>query len=264
MINMMGISIAGFDPSGGAGIIADMKTFSALGIHGTGVITALTAQNPNKVFSLMPIDIKYIKEQIDSIFDEYRDHISYGKTGMLYSTEIIKTVAKKIKEYDINVVVDPVMVASAGGSLLKEQEEVQKAKEKIANSFKKYLLPHSLITTPNVPEAEIISGIKIKTSEDAIEAAYKIGKICNVVITGGHLNGVNTIFNKSNNEITNIKKPLIETDNAHGSGCSFSAALAGYMIRSSNLNESIKKSLNFTEIAIKNGKYGTLNQINLH
>lgn len=260
MIDMIGISIAGFDPSGGAGIIADMKTFSALGIHGTGVITALTAQNPNKIFSLMPIDTEYIEEQIDSIFDGYGNYISYGKIGMLYSTEIIKTVAKKIKEYDINVVVDPVMVASAGGSLLKEQEEIQKAKEEIANSFKKYLLSHSLIVTPNVHEAEIISGIKIKTPEDATEAAYEIGKMCDVIITGGHLNGVNTIFNKSNNQITNIKKPLIKTDNVHGSGCSFSAALAGYMIRDSDLNEAIKKSLDFTEIAIKNGKYGTLKQ----
>jgi len=258
---MMGISIAGFDPSGGAGIIADMKTFNALGIHGTSAITALTAQNPNKVFSLMPINGKYIEEQIDSIFDGYGDYISYGKTGMLYSAEIIKTVAKKIKEYDINVVVDPVMVASAGGSLLKEEHKIQKAKEEIANSFKKYLLPHCLITTPNVHEAEILSGIKIKTPEDAKKAAYKIGKIANVIITGGHLKGVNTIFNKSNNKITTIKKPLIETNNVHGSGCSFSAALAGYIIRGSALNEAIKKALDFTEIAIKNGQYGTLNQI---
>jgi len=261
---MIGISIAGFDPSGGAGIIADMKTFSVLGIHGTSATTALTAQNPNKIFSLMPIDIEYIEEQIDSIFDEYGDYISYGKTGMLYSTEIIKAVAKKIKEYDINVVVDPVMVASAGGSLLKEENEIQEAKEEIANSFKKYLLPHSLITTPNVHEAEIISGIKIKTSEDAKEAAYKIGKITNVIITGGHLKGVNTIFNKSDDKITKIKKPLLETNNVHGSGCSFSAALAGYMIKDNNLNEAIKKALDFTEIAIKNGNYGTLKQIDSH
>jgi len=258
----MGISIAGLDPSGGAGIIADIKTFSALGIHGTSAITALTAQNPNKIFSLMPIDSEYIEEQIDSIFDDYGDYISYGKTGMLYSTEIIKTVAKKIKEYNINVVVDPVMVASAGGSLLKEKNEIQEAKEEITNSFKKYLLPHSLITTPNVHEAEIISGIKIKTHEDAMKAASKIGKITNVIITGGHLNGLNTIFNKSDDEIINIKKPLIETQNVHGSGCSFSAALAGYMIMDNNLNEAIKKALDFTEIAIKNGNYGTLKQIN--
>jgi len=284
---MIGISIAGFDPSGGAGIIEDMKTFHSLGIHGTSAITALTAQNPEKVFSLIPINVEYIEEQIDSIFEGYGEYISYGKTGMLYSTEIIKVVAKKIKEYNIDVVVDPVMVASAGGSLLKEKEkgtkveerekeaqqlkkeqkskeaqqlkEEQKSKEEIAKSLKKYLLPQSLITTPNISEAEIISGIEIKTTEDAKEAAYKIGKIANVIITGGHLNGVNTIFDKSADEIKIIKKPLFETKNVHGSGCSFSAALAGYMIKRNNLSESIQKALDFVELAIKDGRYGTLN-----
>lgn len=130
----MGISIAGLDPSGGAGIVADMKTFQALGIHGTSVITALTSQNPNKVFSLMPVDTEYIKEQFDSIFDGYGEYINYGKTGMLYSPEIIKTVAKKIKEYDINIVVDPVMIASAGESLLKNERDIKKSKEIIANA----------------------------------------------------------------------------------------------------------------------------------
>lgn len=258
--NMIGISIAGFDPSGGAGIIADMKTFSALGIHGTSAITALTAQNPNNVFSLLPISTKYIEEQIDSIFDGYGEYISYGKTGMLYSTEIIKLVAKKIKEYDIKVVVDPVMVASAGGSLLKEKKEIKKAKKEIAESFKKYLLPNCLIVTPNVNEAEIISRIKINNLDDAIEAAYKIGEFSNVIITGGHLNGTNTIFNKSTDEIKTIKKPIFETNNIHGSGCSFSAALAGYRIKGNDLNTSIQQSLDFVELAIKNGEYGTLKQ----
>jgi hydroxymethylpyrimidine/phosphomethylpyrimidine kinase len=257
---MMGISIAGFDPSGGAGIIADMKTFAALEIHGTSAITALTSQNPNKVFSLKPIDIDYIEEQIDSIFDGYSEYIHYGKTGMLYSKEIIKVIAKKIKEYDIKIVVDPVMVASAGGSLLEEKSEIEATKEGIGKALKKYLLPSSLIATPNIPEAEIIANMNIKTKDDAIEAAYKIGKISNVIITGGHLNGINTIFNKTTEKITTIEKALLKTNNVHGSGCSFSAALAGYMIKNNDLNTSIKKSLDFIELAIKEGKYGTLKQ----
>jgi len=248
---MMGISIAGFDPSGGAGIISDMKTFAALGIHGTSAITALTAQNPKKVFSSLAIDTDYIKEQIDSIFDEYGEYISYGKTGMLYSTEIIKVVARKIKEYNINMVVDPVMVASAGGNL---------AKEEIAKSIKKYLLPHCLITTPNVYEAELLSKIKINNPDDAKEAILKIGKVSNVIITGGHLGGINTIYNKKGDKITTISKTLFKTDNTHGSGCSFSAALAGFLIKCNDLDISIKKALDFTEINIKNGRYGTLNQ----
>lgn len=260
MIIMMGISIAGFDPSGGAGIIADMKTFAALRIHGTSVITAVTSQNPSKIFSIKPMDIDYIKEQIDSIFDGYMEYIHYGKTGMLYSEEIIKVVAKKIKKYNIEVVIDPVMVASAGGSLLEEKSEIETAKEEMGKSIKKYLLPNCLITTPNIPEAEILANININGKDDAIEAAYKIGKISNVIITGGHLNGINTIFNKTNETITTIKKPFFETNNVHGSGCSFSAALAGYMIKNNNLDTSIKKSLDFIELAIKEGRYGTLKQ----
>lgn len=257
---MIGISIAGFDPSGGAGIIADMKTFAALRIHGTSVITALTSQNPNKVFSLKPIDVDYIKEQIDSIFNGYSEYIHYGKTGMLYSKEIVKVVAKKIEEYNIKIIVDPVMVASAGGSLLEEKSEIEEVKENIAKALKRYLLPNCLIVTPNIHEAEVMANMNINNKNDAIEAAYKIGKISNVIITGGHLNGINTIFNKETEEVTTIEKSLFETNNVHGSGCSFSAALTGYMIKNNNLNSSIEKSLDFIKLAIKEGEYGTLKQ----
>jgi hydroxymethylpyrimidine/phosphomethylpyrimidine kinase len=246
---MIGISIAGFDPSGGAGIISDMKTFSSLGIHGTCVITALTAQNPSKVFSVQPIAIEYIEQQIDSIFDEYQEYVNYGKTGMLYSREIVENVAKKIKEYDLKIVVDPVMVASAGGGL---------SKKEIAKSLKKYLLPHSILVTPNIHEAELLSGIKIATKDDAIVAAEKIGKICNVVITGGHLEGINTIA--IDGKIDIIKKNLIKTNNIHGSGCAFSAAIVGFMVKEGDLKSSIKKSLDYVEVGIANGNYGTLKQ----
>lgn len=245
---MIGISIAGFDPSGGAGIIADQKTFSSLGIHGTGVVTALTAQNPLKVFSLQPIATEFIEEQIDSIFDEYGKYITYGKTGMLYSPEIVRTVAKKIKEYDLKIVVDPVMAASTGDSL---------SQKEIAIALKKYLLPHSLLVTPNIHEAELLSGIEIATEDDAIAAAKKIGKICNVVITGGHLEGINTIA--IDGEIDILKRELLKTENTHGSGCAFSAAITSFMIKKEDMQSSIKKSFDYVEIAIENGQYGTLN-----
>lgn len=251
---MIGLTIAGFDPSGGAGILTDVKTMAAHGIHGTSVITALTAQNPKKVFSVKEIPTTYIREQIDSIFEEY--DIKYSKTGLLYSKEIIKLVSKKVEEYDLNIVIDPVMVASDGDMLTNGG---------IIKPLKKYLLPKSLLITPNISEAEELSGIKIKNIEDAKEAAYKIGKYCNVIITGGHLDGNNVIYTQENNEITLIKQELIKTDNLHGTGCSFSAAILSNLIinenkkNHNNLELSIKNSLDFIYQSVKHGRYGTLN-----
>ena len=118
---MIVMSIAGVDPSAGAGIYADLKTFQAIGVYGTGVVTALTAQNPYKFFSSSPVSLEYIEEQIDSVFDSYE--VEFIKTGMLYSPEIIKLVSKKIKQYNLKAVVDPVMVATSGGDLTKEDIE---------------------------------------------------------------------------------------------------------------------------------------------
>ena len=157
------MSIAGVDPSAGAGVFADLKTFQAIGIYGTGIVTALTAQNPYKFFSTQPVSKDYISEQIDSVLDAYE--IEYIKTGMLYSPEIIRLVSKKIKEYDLKAVVDPVMVATSGGDLTKED---------LAYALNKYLLPKSILTTPNISEAEKLTGFKILSKEDAINASEKI------------------------------------------------------------------------------------------
>ena len=255
---MIGLSIAGFDPSGGAGISTDIKTMAAHGVHACAVITALTAQNPKKVFSVEPISTDYISEQIDSIFDEYS--IKYSKTGLLYSKEIIQLVSKKVEEYDLSIVVDPVMVASAGDML---------AKKEIADYLKKYLLKKTLLVTPNVSEAEKLSEMKIESVDDAKEAAYKIGEFCNVMITGGHLNGTNIIYNKEKDEMTTLHQDLIKTDNLHGTGCSLSAAICSNLIllnekdKSSldedNLKIAIERSTRFIYESVKNGRYGTLN-----
>ena len=255
---MIGLTIAGFDPSGGAGILTDIKTMSAHGIHGTAVVTALTAQNPKKVFSVEPISTDYISQQIDSVFDDYS--IKYAKTGLLYSKEIIQLVSKKVEEYNLSIVVDPVMVASAGDAL---------AKKEIGNSLKKHLLERSILVTPNVSEAEKLSDMKIETIEDAIESAYKIGEYCNVMITGGHLDGNNIIFNKEKDELTTLHQDLIKTDNLHGTGCSLSAAICSNLILlngkdknssdEDNLEIAIEKSTKFIYESVKNGRYGTLN-----
>ena len=127
---MIVMSIAGVDPSGGAGVFADLKTFQAIGVYGTGIVTALTSQNPYKFFSTLPVSPEYISEQIDSVMDSYE--VEFIKTGMLYSPEIIRLVSKKIKEYNLKAVVDPVMVATSGGNLTKEA---------LASALNKYLLP---------------------------------------------------------------------------------------------------------------------------
>ena len=240
---MIVMSIAGVDPSGGAGVFADLKTFQAIGVYGTGIVTALTAQNPYKFFSTSPISPEYITEQIDSVMDSY--NVEFIKTGMLYSPEIIKLVSKKIDEYNLKAVVDPVMVATSGGDLTKED---------IAKALNKYLLPKSILTTPNIAEAEKLTGLEINTKDDAIEASKKI--VCDSLITGGHLDGINTV--NIAGDVTTIKQELIETDNLHGTGCNLSSAIVAYLAKNNDLKTSILKSLDYVYEGIKNGNYGTL------
>ena len=240
---MIVMSIAGVDPSGGAGVFADLKTFQAIGVYGTGIVTALTAQNPYKFFSTLPVNEDYIEKQIDSVLDAYE--VEFIKTGMLYSPEIIKMVSKKIKEYDLKAVVDPVMVATSGGDLTRED---------LADAMNRYLLPHAILTTPNISEAEKLTDFEIKSEEDAIKASEKI--ICDNIITGGHLDGINTINIKGN--VTIKKQELIKTDNLHGTGCNLSSAIAAYLAKGNDLTTSILKALDYVYEGIKNGNYGTL------
>ncbi|WP_298520341.1 bifunctional hydroxymethylpyrimidine kinase/phosphomethylpyrimidine kinase [uncultured Methanobrevibacter sp.] len=240
---MIVMSIAGVDPSGGAGVYADLKTFQAIGVYGCGIVTALTAQNPYKFFSTLPVSEEYIAEQIDAVMDSYE--IEFIKTGMLYSPEIIKLVSKKIREYDLKAIVDPVMVATSGGDLTKED---------IAKAMNRYLLPQAILTTPNVSEAEKLTNLRITTENEAIEASKKIK--CDNIITGGHLDGINTL--NIGGEITIKKQDLIETDNLHGTGCNLSSAIVAYLAKNNDLKTSILKSLDYVYEGIKNGNYGTL------
>lgn len=240
---MIVMSIAGVDPSAGAGVFADLKTFQAIGVYGTGIVTSLTSQNPYRFFSTQPVSEEYICEQIDSVMDAYE--VEFIKTGMLYSPEIIRLVAEKVKEYDLKAVVDPVMVATSGGDLTRED---------LAKAFNKYLLPKSILTTPNISEAERLTGIEINSKDDAVKASNEIK--CNSLITGGHLDGINTI--NIGGEISIVKQELIETDNLHGTGCNLSAAIVAYSALGNDLNSSILKALDYVYEGIKNGNYGTL------
>jgi hydroxymethylpyrimidine/phosphomethylpyrimidine kinase len=243
---MIAMSIAGFDPSGGAGILNDVKTFSALGIYGTAVITAITAQNINKVEDIQPVDLEFIEKQIDTVLEQ--EKIEFAKTGMLYSPEIIKTVARKVSEHQLKVVVDPVMIAGSGGHL---------SKKNVAKSLKKYLLPVAALTTPNIFEAQEISGVKIETLDDSIEAALKMGELCDVVVTGGHLEGTDVLFDGS---IKVIEGELVESGNIHGSGCTYSSAIVASLVKGDNTETAAKRAQEFVRESIKHGSKGTLNQ----
>lgn len=240
---MIVMSIAGVDPSAGAGVFADLKTFQAIGVYGTGIVTALTAQNPYRFFSTQPVSKEYISEQIDSVMDSYE--VEFIKTGMLYSPEIIKLVSRKIRKYDLKAVVDPVMVATSGGDLTRED---------LADALNRYLLPNAILATPNVSEAEKLTGFKISTKEDAIKATENIK--CDSLITGGHLDGINTI--NIDGETSIVKQELLETNNLHGTGCNLSAAITAYLAKDNDLHDSILKALDYVYEGIKNGNYGTL------
>ena len=159
------MTIAGLDPSGGAGIIADCKTFHAHGIYATCVVTAVTAQNPYCVTGIGGVDLDLIESEIDEILSVYP--IRYIKTGMLYSGDIIKLVSRKIKEYDLRAVVDPVMVSESGGDLTGKS---------FIEYMNKYLVKNSFIITPNIHEAEKLSNKTITSEEDMISVAEKLSK----------------------------------------------------------------------------------------
>jgi hydroxymethylpyrimidine/phosphomethylpyrimidine kinase len=242
---MIAMSIAGYDPSGGAGILNDIKTFSAFGVYGFGVITAVTAQNINEIKGILPLDINFINKQIETVLDQ--EKIEYVKIGMLYSDKIIKTVSKKVLEYDLKVIVDPVMIAESGGLL----------SQNIGDSLKDYLFPLAELTTPNIFEAEILSGIKINNIKDAEKAAKEIGKYCNVVVTGGHLDGTDIFYDGS---LHIIKNKLLKSNNTHGSGCTFSSAIVAGRLKGYDIENAIINAGKFVKKSIKFGNNGTLNQ----
>lgn len=239
------LTIAGSDSGGGAGIQADLKTFAALGVHGTCVITALTAQNSRGVKGVLEIPAGFIAAQMDAVLSDFT--IKAVKIGMLANSDIIKAVAEKIIEYDVKVViVDPVMVAKSGDSLL--QKEAVKA-------LKEILLPLSLVVTPNLDEAKILSGLKIKDNKDIERAAELIKEtgVKYVIVKGGHLDhkkkAVDTFYDGEKHYF--FDAPRFDTKNTHGTGCTFSAALVSYLAWDCSILEAVEKSKKFITSAIK-------------
>ena len=236
------LSIAGSDCSGGAGIQADTKTMTMHGVYAMSAITALTAQNTTGVRAIQESTPEFLKQQIDTVFEDiYPDAV---KIGMVASSELVHVIAERLRFYDAkNVVVDPVMVASAGSSLIK-QEAVQ--------TLIRELLPISTLVTPNIPEAQILSELTIETKEDMVCAAKKIGDSyrCAVLLKGGHsINDANDLL-YNNGELTWFAGKRIDNPNTHGTGCTLSSAIASNLAKGYTLTESVKKAKDYISGAL--------------
>ena len=236
------LSIAGSDCSGGAGIQADLKTMTMNGVYAMSVITALTAQNTTGVRSIQESTPDFLKDQLDSIFEDiFPDAV---KIGMVASSELIRVIADRLKFYQVrNVVVDPVMVATSGSALM-EDNAVQTLIEE--------LLPLSTLVTPNIPEAEVLSGMTIDNKDDMITAARHIGDLnnCAVLLKGGHsVNDANDLL-YTNGKLTWFRGKRIENPNTHGTGCTLSSAIAANLAKGFSLAESVQRAKDYISGAL--------------
>lgn len=237
------LTIAGSDSSGGAGIQADLKTFSAQVTFGMSVITAVTAQNTQGVFAVQDITPEVIGKQIDAIFEDIA--VDGVKIGMVSQVETIKIISEKLRQYKPkNVVVDPVMVSKSGFYLLNPEAEEVLIKE---------LIPLATIVTPNIPEAEVITGLSIKTLDEmkkAAELIYKMGP-ANVLVKGGHLEDDSTDILFDGKEFYYFNAKRIATKNTHGTGCTLSSAIAANLAKGKSVFEAVKAAKEYINIAIE-------------
>ena len=236
--------IAGSDSSGGAGIQADIKTATSLGVYAMTAITAITAQNTTGVKKIIPIKPKDISEQIEYTLKDIKPDVI--KIGMLHNEEVAKNVIKSLKKYkQRKIIFDPVMVSTSGAKLVSR---------KCIKFIKKKLIKEVLLITPNIPEAEILSGIKIHNVDDMILASKKIMYLGakNILIKGGHLKlkEVNDIlfFKK---KISNFKNRKIKSKNTHGTGCTLSTAIASLYSCGKTLKNSCYLAIKYVNNAIK-------------
>lgn len=238
------LTIAGSDSGGGAGIQADLKTFSALGVYGTSVITAVTAQNTVGVRAVHEVPADVVAAQIDAVADDIRPDVV--KTGMLSSAEIIECVASKIEEHALApVVVDPVMVAKSRDRLLREDA---------VDALRERLLPLADVLTPNVPEAEALAGQTIGTDEELRQAARKILDLGprTVVMKGGHRVGDKvTDLMFDGKEFFEFSATRVETTSTHGTGCTFASAIAAYLALGETLPDAVAKAKEYLTEAIR-------------
>lgn len=253
------LTIAGSDSGGGAGIQADLKTFTVLGVYGMTAITSVTVQNTQGVYGVVDLPPQIVYDQIKVVVEDIG--VDACKTGMLSSEDIVRAVVKAIKDFRLEkLVVDPVMRAKSGDALLRESAREALIKE---------LLPLALLVTPNIPEAEELCGFQIKSLEDMEKACKKILSYgpSAVVVKGGHMEGdesVDVFYDGRSFEY--FRGRFIRTKNTHGTGCTFSSAITAYLAKGYSLKEAVAKAKEYIQGAIENslplGKgHGPLNHM---
>ena len=238
------LTIAGSDSGGGAGIQADIKTLSANGVYAMSAITSITAQNTQGVVSVHDLPVKVIEAQIDAVFEDF--DVAAVKTGMLSSAQIVEAVSRRLKHYRAaNLVVDPVMVAKSGHPLL-QQDAV--------DHLKASLIPLAFLVTPNIHEAESLTGISIKSLADARQAAKAIHKLgcTHVLIKGGHLlaeQGTDLLYD---GKFFNVfKGEFIDTPHTHGTGCTYASAIAAQLAKGKALPDAVHTAKAYVTEAIR-------------
>ena len=237
------LTIAGSDSGGGAGIQADLKTFAALGVHGASAIACLTAQNPRRVLGVEPVSPKMLRQQIQAVFEELRP--AAVKTGMLFSAENIRVVTGLLKKKKCPLVVDPVMVSTSGTRLLEPAA---------INVLKDKLLPLATLVTPNLDEAEILTGHRPVSVEEMRQAAREIHSRfgCAALVKGGHLKNAREaidIFFDGKTELL-LSAPFIKGVRTHGTGCTYSAAICAALALGHDLPQAIQIGKKFVTSAI--------------
>jgi hydroxymethylpyrimidine/phosphomethylpyrimidine kinase len=237
------LTIAGSDSGGGAGIQADLRTFAALGVHGLSAITCITAQNPRRVVGIQACSPAIVRQQLQAIYEELPPIAV--KTGMLYSASLIQTVADFLRRHPSQLVVDPVMVSTSGARLL-ERAAVQVLCAE--------LLPLATVVTPNLDESGVLTGQRLRSVEDLRAAARHLQQRfgCAALVKGGHLRGLKEavdIFNDGREELL-LSAPFVHHVNTHGTGCTYSAALTGYLARGLSPARAAQMAKNYVTQAI--------------
>ena len=237
------MTIAGSDSGGGAGIQADLKTFAALGVYGASTLTAITAQNTVAVTAVHELPVDIIAAQIDAVIADIG--VDAVKTGMLSSAAIVETVAAALQRHNVtNLVVDPVMIAKSGDALLRPEA---------VNALRDRLLPLAAVVTPNLPEAETLTGLSLTTAADLRQAAEQIVGMGarSVVVKGGHRDGPAADLFYDGVRFQEFTAPRLDTRNTHGTGCTFAAALAAGLAQGKDLLAAVAQAKDYVTEALR-------------